>query len=83
LFWGKWTFSTATDDVDVSFLGPSHSGETNPALCESSFEHVFALELASLGASRARLQIEGMAFHFPDDVFSLNLALEVTEGVVY
>jgi hypothetical protein len=34
-------------------------------------------------ALRARLQIEGVALHFLDDVFRLNLALEATECVVY
>ncbi len=34
-------------------------------------------------ALRARLQVEGVALHFLNDVFRLNLALEATEGVVY
>lgn len=34
-------------------------------------------------ALRARLQIEGVALHFLNDVLGLNLALETTEGVVY
>jgi hypothetical protein len=31
----------------------------------------------------ARLQIEGVALHFSNDVFRLNLALEATESLVY
>jgi hypothetical protein len=34
-------------------------------------------------ALRARLKIVRMTLHFPDDVFSLNLALEATEGIFY
>jgi len=34
-------------------------------------------------ALRARLQIEGVALHFLNDVFRLNLALEATEGIFY
>src|SRR5260370_27025394 len=34
-------------------------------------------------ALRARLQVIGVALHFSDDVFRLNLALEATEGVFY
>ena len=34
-------------------------------------------------ALRARLQVEGVAFHFLNDVFRLNLALEATEGIIY
>ena len=33
-------------------------------------------------ALRARLQVEGVTLHFPDDVFCLNLALESTQGVL-
>jgi hypothetical protein len=32
---------------------------------------------------RARLQVEGVALHFLNDVFRLNLALEATESIVY
>ena len=31
----------------------------------------------------AGLQVEGVALHFLNDVFRLNLALETTEGVFY
>ena len=34
-------------------------------------------------ALRARLQVEGVALHFLNDVFRLNLSLEATEGVLY
>jgi hypothetical protein len=41
----------------------------------------FAPRLASPDVSRP--EVEGVALHFLNDVFRLNLALEATEGVVY
>jgi len=51
------------------------------------FANLFSSTLSRQGllhpAFRARLQVEGVALHFLNDVFRLNFALEATEGVVY
>jgi hypothetical protein len=51
------------------------------------FAILFSGTLSSQGlldsALRAGLQIEGVALHFLNDVFRLNLALEATKSVIY
>ena len=51
------------------------------------FANLLSSTLSSQGllhpALCARLQVEGVALHFLNDVFRLNLALEATESVVY
>lgn len=56
-------------------------------LADRFFPNLLSSTLSRQGlldsALRARLQIEGVALHFLNDLLRLDLALEATEGVVY
>ena len=52
---------------------------TSPDFLLASFPRQGLLDALLL----SRLQIEGMLFHFLNDVFLLDFSLETTEGVLY
>jgi hypothetical protein len=68
---------------DYSLGGSGHDCCKLVRLSASLFSGTLSRQGLLHSALRTWLQIEGVALHFSNDVFRLNLALEATESVVY